>query len=179
MCRFVNESRRQDGKYIPLFRSNIGQFCNATAVTNEREGEKERNKLEESENMFFNLSFKIDFRIQIPAQTIYKFVAGKKNRKKNIFKISSQVIGVNALGKCMQSMFDAAGIDKKVANHSGRVYSCSTSYNRGFEEQDVVKISGYRCSAVRTYKRASEEKEREMLNALQPPSSKTQCVESE
>lgn len=148
-------------------------------MTNEREGEKERNKLEESENMFFNLSFKIDFRIQIPTQTIYKFVAGKKNRKKNIFKISSQVIGVNALGKCMQSMFDAAGIDKKVDNHSGRVYSCSTSYNRGFEEQDVVKISGYRSSAVRTYKRASEEKEREMLNALQPPSSKTQCVESE
>lgn len=54
-------------------------------MTNEREGEKERNKLEESENMFFNLSFKIDFRIQIPAQTIYKFVAGKKKQKKKYF----------------------------------------------------------------------------------------------
>lgn len=76
-------------------------------------------------------------------------------------------------------MFDDAGIDKKVVNHSGRVYCCSTSYNRGFEEQEVVKRSGHRSSVVRTYKRASEEKDREISNALQPPASKTQCVESE
>lgn len=42
-----------------------------------------------------------------------------------------------------------------------------------------MKRSGHRSSAVRTYKRASEEKEREISNALQSPAPKIQCVESE
>ncbi|XP_062572924.1 zinc finger MYM-type protein 2-like [Saccostrea cucullata] len=100
--------------------------------------------------------------------------------KENIVKFSSQVVGINTLGKYMQSMFDDAGIDKKVVNHSGRVYCCSTLYNAGFEEQEVMKRSGHRSSAVRTYKRASEEKEKEISNALQPPAPKVQrCIESE
>lgn len=63
--------------------------------------------------------------------------------KENIVKLSSQVIGVNTLGKYKQSMFDDAGIDKKVVNHSGRVYCCSTFYNAGFEGQGVMKRSGH------------------------------------
>lgn len=62
-----------------------------------------------------------------------------------------------------------AGIDKKVVNHSGRVYCCSTLYNAWFEEQEVMKRSGHRSSTVRTYKRASAEKEREMSDVLSPP----------
>lgn len=72
----------------------------------------------------------------------------------------------------MQSMFNDAGIDKKVVNHSGRVYCCSTLYNAWFEEQDVMKRSGHRSSTVRTYKRASAEKEREMSDVLSPPAPK-------
>lgn len=79
----------------------------------------------------------------------------------------------------MQSMFDDTVIEKTVVNHSGRVYCCSTSYNAGFEEQEVMKRSGHRRSAVRTYKRASDEKEKEISDALQPSAPKTQCVESE
>lgn len=79
----------------------------------------------------------------------------------------------------MQSMLIDAGIDKKVVNHSGRVYCCSTLYNAWFEEQEVMKRSGHRSSTVRTYKRASAEKEREMSDVLSPPAPKTQCEESE
>jgi hypothetical protein len=39
-------------------------------------------------------------------------------------------------------MFDDAGIDKKVVNHSERVYCCSTLYNAGFEEQEAMGRSG-------------------------------------
>lgn len=42
LCRFINEAPRQDGRYIPLFLSNIWQFCNAAALTYERERERER-----------------------------------------------------------------------------------------------------------------------------------------
>lgn len=59
VVHFVNEARGQDGKYISLFLSNIGQFCNAAAVTDERERGGGENKLKESENMFFNLSLKL------------------------------------------------------------------------------------------------------------------------
>lgn len=38
-------------------------------------------------------------------------------------------------------MFDDAGIDKKVVNHTGRVYCCFTLYNAGFEEQEVMKLA--------------------------------------
>lgn len=58
----------------------------------------------------------------------------------------------------MQSIFDDTGKDKRVVNHSGRLFCWSNLYNAGFEEQEVMKRSGLRSSAVRTYKRASEEK---------------------
>lgn len=58
----------------------------------------------------------------------------------------------------MQSVFDDTGIDKRVVNHSGRVYCWSNLYNAGFEEQEVMKRRGHISSAVRTCKRASEEK---------------------
>ena len=100
---------------------------------------------------------------------------GKENAK----MFSAQVVGVNTLGKYMQSMFDDAGLDKKVVNHSGRVYCCSTLYNSGFEEQEVMQRSGHRSTAVRTYKRPSEEKLKEISNALQPPLPQTQSCEKE
>lgn len=75
MCRFVNEARGQDGKYISLFLSNIGQFCNAAAVTDERERGGE-SKLKESENMFFNLRLKLISGSKYPPPTIYKIGAG-------------------------------------------------------------------------------------------------------
>ena len=78
------------------------------------------------------------------------------------------------LHRLLVSMFDDAGLNKKVVNHSGRVYCCSTLYNSGFEEQDVMQRSGHRSTAVRTYKRPSEEKLKEISNALQPLLPQTQ-----
>lgn len=49
LCRFVNEARRQDSKYIHLFLSNICQFCNAAAVTDMRERERQREERDERE----------------------------------------------------------------------------------------------------------------------------------
>ena len=100
---------------------------------------------------------------------------GKENAK----MFSSQVVGVNTLGKYMQSMFGDAGLNKKVVNHSGRIYCCSTEYNSGFEEQEVMQHSGHRNTAVRTYKRPSEEKLKEISNVLQPPLPQTQSCAKE
>ena len=100
---------------------------------------------------------------------------GKENAK----MFSSQVVGVNTLGKYMQSMFDDAGLNKKVVNHSGRIYCCSTLYNSGFEEQEVMQRSGHRSTAVRTYNRPSEEKLKEISNALQPLLPQTQSCDKE
>ena len=98
--------------------------------------------------------------------------------KDGVPRFSLQVVGINTLSKYLQSMFDDAGIDRKVKNHSGRVYSCSTLYNAGFEEQEVMMRSGHRNSAVRTYKRPSETKLKEISDALQPPPPKTVSVEN-
>ena len=98
--------------------------------------------------------------------------------KDGVPKFSLQVVGINTLSRYLQSMFDDAGIDRKVKNHSGRVYSCSTLYNAGFEEQEVMMRSGHRSSAVRTYKRPSETKLNEISDALQPPPPKTVSVEN-
>ena len=92
---------------------------------------------------------------------------------------SSQVIGVNNLGKYMQSMFDDAGLSKKGVDHSGRVYWCSTLYNSGFEQQELMQRSCHRSTAVRTYKRPSEEKLKEISNSLQPPLPQTQSCDKE
>ena len=79
----------------------------------------------------------------------------------------------------MESMFDDAGLNKKIANHSGRIYCCSTLYNSGFEAQEVMQRSGHRSTAVRTCKRPSEEKLKEVSNALQPPLPQTQSCDKE
>lgn len=62
-----------------------------------------------------------------------------------------------------------------MGNHFGGVYCCSTLYRAGFEEQEVTERSGHRSCAVRTYKRASDEQEKEISNVLQPPAPKYQC----
>jgi len=92
---------------------------------------------------------------------------------------SSQVIGMNTLGKYLQNMFNDANIDRKVVNHSGRVYCCSTLYNSGFEEQEVMQRSGHKSTAVRNYKRPSESKLQDISNALQPPAPKISSGEKE
>ena len=79
----------------------------------------------------------------------------------------------------MQSMFDDAGLSKKGVDHSGRVYWCSTLYNSGFEEQELMQRSCHRSTAVRTYKRPSEEKLKEISNSLQPPLPQTQSYDKE
>ena len=78
---------------------------------------------------------------------------------------------VNTLGKYMQSMFDDGGLNKNVLCHSGMVYCCSTVYNSGFEEQGVMQHSGQRSSALRTRKRNSEERLKEISKCNAAPTS--------
>lgn len=81
--------------------------------------------------------------------------------KKYYANCSFQIISVNALGKCksMQSMVDDAGMgQKKSVNHSeGCIVALAAPFctcSAGFEEQKVVRRSGYGSSAVGSYKRA-------------------------
>ena len=55
----------------------------------------------------------------------------------------------------------------------------STLHTSGFEKQDVMQRSGHRSTEVRIYKRPSEEKVKEISNALQPPLPQTQSCDKE
>lgn len=66
-------------------------------------------------------------------------------------KYSSQVVGVNKLGKFMKDMFLKANIDisdRNISNHSGRVFCCTSLYNKGFSDQEIAARSGHRSEAI-------------------------------
>jgi len=88
------------------------------------------------------------------------------------FGFGKHSVGVNTLGKYMQSMFTAADIDatnRKIVNHSGRVSCCTRLYNSGFDDKAIMSRSGHRSDAVHGYKRPSLEQEISVSKVLDVP----------
>lgn len=79
-------------------------------------------------------------------------------RRENIVKLSSQVLVSKPFVSLCDECLMMLGWTIKVGIYSGRVCCCWILYNAGFEEQTVIKRSVHWGSAVRSYKRASEEK---------------------
>ncbi|XP_070581470.1 uncharacterized protein [Ptychodera flava] len=104
------------------------------------------------------------------------------NRDNGTIMFSQQAVGVNTLRKYLNDMYRDAGIDyeaenRNITNHSGKVTCCTRLYDKGFDEQSITGRSGHRSTAVRSYKRPSEDLLQNISNALQPPNlNKKKCV---
>ena len=63
---------------------------------------------------------------------------------------SAQPVGVNKLAMYLPELFKAAGISdgRNITGHSGKVTCYTQLYSAGFDEQSIMKRSGYRSSAV-------------------------------
>ncbi|XP_061193639.1 uncharacterized protein LOC133201853 [Saccostrea echinata] len=89
-------------------------------------------------------------------------------------------IGVNKLGTIIKTMCAEAGFVGNFSNHSGKRTCSTTLFQSGFEEQQIMERTGHRSSAVKTYKRQSEQQLLEVSRALEPPQkSLKQCDDVE
>ena len=79
---------------------------------------------------------------------------------------SCQPIGKNKLTTIVGDMAEKAGIPGKITNHSLRASSASRMYNNNVDEQLICEVTGHRSNAVRSYKRTSDDKRKEISNTL-------------
>ena len=82
---------------------------------------------------------------------------------------SKQPIGVNTLGQYMQNMFKEAGIDttnRRISNHSARVFQVTTLYNSGHDSYDIKTRSGHRSDVTDRYKRPNSKRKLEVSKDL-------------
>lgn len=84
-------------------------------------------------------------------------------------KYSKQVMGVNKLGKIIKDMCSGAGFHGNFSNHSGKRTCATNLFQSGIEEQLVMSRTGHRSTAVRNYKRPSQEQLSAVSMALNPP----------
>lgn len=84
-------------------------------------------------------------------------------------KYSKQVMGVNKLGKIIKDMCSGAGFHGNFSNYSGKRTCATNLFQSGIEEQLVMSRTGHRSTAVRNYKRPSQEQLSAVSMALNPP----------
>lgn len=63
-----------------------------------------------------------------------------------------------------------AGFDGYFTNHSLRATAATRLYAAGVDEQLIAEKTGYRCSAIREYKRTSEEQQQSVSDLIQKQS---------
>ena len=84
-------------------------------------------------------------------------------------KFSGAGIGRNTLGKYMQTIFQAAGVNmegRKISNHSARVAQVTTLLNAGHDNFDIQQRSGHRSDVMDRYKRPSSKRKYETSKQL-------------
>ena len=84
-------------------------------------------------------------------------------------RYGNQPVGINKLGLFMKEIAQKGGLKGNYTNHSGK-RSCATQlYNAGVPEQEIMARTGHRSeSAVRKYKRSSEEILKQVSGVLDP-----------
>ncbi|XP_078331179.1 zinc finger MYM-type protein 3-like [Crassostrea virginica] len=201
MCRFVNEARRKDGsKYPPNTIYNI-----VTGIQRHLRDECKRPEINFfSLNEYIFASFRATLDAVMKERTAEGMGVVKHTENLTVdeetelwgkgvinkltpkglsyggFFYNCKVFGLRGLSEHKQLQAEQFVMSKQEGRqHSGRVYCSSTLYNSCFEEQEVMQRSGHRSTAVRTYKRPSEEKLKEISNALQPPLPQTQSCDKE
>ena len=93
----------------------------------------------------------------------------RKPLQGSAIRYGKQPLGVNKLESLMKEMCTKAGLEGNYSNHSGK-RTCATSlYNAGLDEQSIMDRTGHRSNAVRAYKTKTNEVERRVSAALNPP----------
>ena len=84
-------------------------------------------------------------------------------------RYSNQPVGINKLALFMKEITQKGGLKGNFTNHSGK-RSCATQlYNAGVPEQEIMARTGHRSeTAVRKYKRSSEEMLKQVSGVLDP-----------
>ncbi|CAC5391249.1 unnamed protein product [Mytilus coruscus] len=88
-------------------------------------------------------------------------------------RYGEQAVGINKLKGFMREITSKAGLQGNFTNHSGK-RSCATQlYTAGIPEQEIMSRTGHRTeTAVRKYKRSSNEILHEVSDVLNPPMKK-------
>ena len=71
-----------------------------------------------------------------------------------------------------------AGFTGNFTNHSGKVTCATNLFSQNFDEQLIQRQTGHRSDAVRAYKRPSTSHNIAVSDALQPPPSKRDHVDT-
>ena len=85
---------------------------------------------------------------------------------------STQPVGRNSLSKVVSRLCEKAGSHGHRTNHSLRATAASRLYQRSVDEQLISEVTGHRSTAVRTYKRTTDEQKRLVSECLQSVSPK-------
>ena len=65
---------------------------------------------------------------------------------------------------------------KEITPISGKVTCATTLFNQNFDEQLIQRQAGHQSSAVRVYKQPSQAQDKEVSDALQPPTSSARSI---
>ena len=88
-------------------------------------------------------------------------------------KYSKQVIGRNKLSGLVKEMCAKAGLSGNFANHSGKVTCATQLFAENIDEQLMMRQTGHRSTAVRSYKRPTAKHDDIVSSILQPPAPKS------
>ena len=93
-------------------------------------------------------------------------------------KFSKQVIGKNKLSTLVKEMCTQAGFSGNYTNHSGKVTCATQLFAHNVDEQLIMRQTGHRSSAVRSYKRPGASHDEVVSSILQPPPAKQKAQSS-
>ncbi|CAC5395219.1 unnamed protein product [Mytilus coruscus] len=89
---------------------------------------------------------------------------------RRLIGFSNRNVGVNKLKTFMKSIYEKVGLIGHYTNHSGKLTCVTQLYNQNVYEQEIMRRTGHRSStAVRKYKRDSDEISANVSHILDPP----------
>ena len=75
-------------------------------------------------------------------------------------------VGIHLLQKTVKSLCQQAGFNGYFTNHSLRSTAATRMYTCGLDEQLIAEKTGHRSNSVRSYKRTSNEQQKEISSVI-------------
>lgn len=79
---------------------------------------------------------------------------------------SCQPIGINTLSKTVARLCTSAGVTGFRTNHSLRATAATRLYHAKVDEQQIAETTGHRSTAIRRYKRTTDDQRKETSNII-------------
>lgn len=98
------------------------------------------------------------------------FYLRPKTAPKGSVWYDSVPVGIHTLQQTVTKMCKEAGFDGYYTNHSLRATAATRLYAAGVDEQLIAEKTGHRSSAIRAYKRTSEEQQQSVSDLIQKQS---------